>query len=76
MALTSFFDLGGAFCPTLSIWQERRHIIQIFNRKICLPFNIRVKGGKFTLGYWRESIFFLIEMLSLRFGAVLFSAIS
>ncbi len=58
MALTSFFDLGGAFCPTLSIWQERRHIIQIFNRKICLPFNIRVKGGKFTLGYWRESIFF------------------
>ncbi len=74
MALTSFFDWG-AFCPTLSIWQERRHIIQIFNRKICLPFNIRVKGGKFTLGYWRESIF-LIEMLSLRFGAVLFSAIS
>lgn len=57
MALTSFFDLGGVLPHTFNLARKTPHI-QIFNRKICLPFNIRVKGGKFTLGYWRESIFF------------------
>lgn len=51
---------NGFFAPPIR--QGRRRFVQIFNRKICLPFNIRVKSGNFCLFFWRR-FYFLIKCL-------------